>query len=85
MEPEWFQNSFLVPSIEILGVDSVKELWSKVPTEAKKKTEKEMKLLRDDELFCKKTDRVLKAMKNIYVMRRLAVLNEVTSLLMEKK
>ncbi|ESQ47408.1 hypothetical protein EUTSA_v10028251mg [Eutrema salsugineum] len=82
---EWFENSFLVPSVEILGVDSLKELWSKVPIESKKKTEEKIKLLKECEHECKNVEEILKSRRDECVLQRLALLSKVTSVITEAK
>ncbi|ESQ47399.1 hypothetical protein EUTSA_v100282640mg, partial [Eutrema salsugineum] len=81
----WFENSFLVPSVEILGVDSVKELWSKVPIESKKKTEEKINLLKKCEHQCKNVEEILKSRRDESVLQRLALLSKVTSVITEAK
>lgn len=51
---DWFEKSFLVRSIESIGVDehSVKQRWSKLPVETKKRIEEKLKMLQDKELEC---------------------------------
>ncbi|CAH8371859.1 unnamed protein product [Eruca vesicaria subsp. sativa] len=65
-----------------LGMDFLKEKWTKVPTETKKKTQEKMKKLLADELECQKFEEMLKAMKDKCAQEKVELLNEVTSLIM---
>ncbi|XP_020865709.1 probable transcription factor At1g66420 [Arabidopsis lyrata subsp. lyrata] len=74
---DWFENSFLLPLIESLGVDSVKHKWSVVPMEAKKKIEERLELLEADEGECKKIKETLKIKKRECLKQKTDFLNEV--------
>ncbi|KAF8086730.1 hypothetical protein N665_0614s0014 [Sinapis alba] len=75
-ESDWNENSFF------LGMDFLKEKWSKVPTETKKETQEKMKKLHANELECQKFEEMLKAMKDKCAHDKVELLNEVTSLIM---
>lgn len=68
---DWFENSFLVKGIAGFGVDEhcVKQRWSLVPVETKKKVEEKLKLLQAKEIE--------------YVLQKTEVLHEVTSMIAE--
>ncbi|KAJ0265807.1 hypothetical protein HA466_0020370 [Hirschfeldia incana] len=68
---DWFENSFLVKGIAGFGVDEhcVKQRWSLVPVETKKKVEEKFKLLQAKEIE--------------YVLQKAEVLHEVTSMIAE--
>ena len=74
---DWFENSFLLPSIESLGVDSVKRKWNVVPMEFKKKIEERLELLEADESECKKMEEMLKVKNSECVKQKTNLLNEV--------
>ncbi|KAL1224963.1 putative transcription factor [Cardamine amara subsp. amara] len=81
MNSDWFENSFLVGLVESLGVGSVKERWSLVPVESKKKLEDKLKLLQGKELECKKIEEMLKAKELECVRQRSDLLNELISVI----
>ncbi|CAH8386826.1 unnamed protein product [Eruca vesicaria subsp. sativa] len=68
---DWFENSFLVKAIAGFGVDEhcVKQRWSLVPGEAKKKVEEKLKVLQAKEIE--------------FVLQKTEVLHEVTSMIAE--
>ncbi|KAL1224962.1 putative transcription factor [Cardamine amara subsp. amara] len=78
---DWFDNSFLVRSIENLGVNSVKDKWIVVPIETKKKIEDKLKLLQVKEVECQKIEKMLKTKEVECVRQRSDLLNEVISVL----
>ncbi|KAL1224966.1 putative transcription factor [Cardamine amara subsp. amara] len=51
---DWFEKSFFIRWMESIGVDEhlIKERWSKVQVEAKKRIEDKLKLLQDKEIEC---------------------------------
>ncbi|KAF8047890.1 hypothetical protein N665_2777s0002 [Sinapis alba] len=68
---DWFEKSFLVKAIAGFGVDEhyVKQRWSLVPVETKKKVGEKLKLLQDKEIE--------------FVLEKTEVLHEVTSMIAE--
>ncbi|CDY12911.1 BnaA09g13630D [Brassica napus] len=68
---DWFENSFLVKGIAGFGVDEhyVKQRWSLVPVETKKKVEEKLKLLQAKEIE--------------FVLQKTEVLHEVTTMIAE--
>ncbi|CAH2047927.1 unnamed protein product [Thlaspi arvense] len=68
---DWFESSFLVRAIAGLGVDeyTVKQRWSLVPVETKKKVEEKMKMLQAKEID--------------FVLEKTQFLHEVTSMIAE--
>ncbi|ESQ29258.1 hypothetical protein EUTSA_v10023503mg [Eutrema salsugineum] len=70
-KPDWFENSFLARSIASFGVDeySVKQRWSLVPVENKKKVEEKLKMLQAKEIE--------------FVLEKTQFLHEVTSMIAE--
>ncbi|CAN7058586.1 unnamed protein product [Brassica rapa subsp. trilocularis] len=73
---DWDENSFF------LGMDFLKEKWTKLPTETKKGTQEKMKKLHANELECQKFEKMLKTMKDKCAHDKVELLNEVTSLIM---
>ncbi|CAF2271253.1 unnamed protein product [Brassica napus] len=65
-----------------LGMDFLKEKWTKLPTETKKGTQEKMKKLHANELECQKFEKMLKTMKDKCAHDKVELLNEVTSLIM---
>ncbi|XP_033145531.1 probable transcription factor At1g66420 [Brassica rapa] len=66
-----------------LGMDFLKEKWTKVPTtETTKGPQEKMKKLHANELECQKYEEMLKAMKDKCAHDKVELLNEVTSLIM---
>ncbi|WZZ53218.1 hypothetical protein YC2023_053325 [Brassica napus] len=65
-----------------LGMDFLKEKWTKVPAETKKETQEKMKKLHANELECQKYEEMLKTMKDKCAHDKVELLNEVTSLIM---
>ncbi|CAA7029731.1 unnamed protein product [Microthlaspi erraticum] len=53
-EPDWFQESYLVPAMESIGVEFVLQKWSLVPYKAKRKIEEKYKAMDAEEAFIKK-------------------------------
>uniref|UniRef100_A0A1J3EGF8 Mediator-associated protein 1 n=1 Tax=Noccaea caerulescens TaxID=107243 RepID=A0A1J3EGF8_NOCCA len=70
-KPDWFENSFLVRAIAGFGVDEsyVKQRWSLVPVETKKKIEEKVKVLQGKEFE--------------FVLGKTEFLHEVTSMIAE--
>ncbi|KAL0736893.1 hypothetical protein Bca4012_013103 [Brassica carinata] len=68
---DWFENSFLVRGIAGFGVDEhyVKQRWSLVPVETKKKVEEKVKMLQAKEIE--------------FVLQKTEILHEVTSMIAE--
>ncbi|CAN6865359.1 unnamed protein product [Brassica oleracea] len=68
---DWFDNSFLVQGIAGFGVDEhhVKQRWSLVPVETKKKVEEKLKLLQAKEIE--------------FVLQKTEVLHQVTTMIAE--
>ncbi|KAL0669541.1 hypothetical protein Bca4012_032245 [Brassica carinata] len=75
-ESDWDESSFF------LGMDFLKEKWTKVPAETKKETQEKMKKLHANELECQKFEKMLKTMKDKCAHDKVELLNEVTSLIM---
>ncbi|KAG2307308.1 hypothetical protein Bca4012_083676 [Brassica carinata] len=75
-ESDWDESSFF------LGMDFLKEKWTKVPTETKKETQEKMRKLHAHELECQRFEEMLKAMKDKCACDKVELLNEVTSLIM---
>ncbi|KAG2287410.1 hypothetical protein Bca52824_047014 [Brassica carinata] len=75
-ESDWDESSFF------LGMDFLKEKWTKVPAETKKETQEKMKKLHANELECQKFEEMLKVMKDKCARDKVELLNEVTSLIM---
>ncbi|KAG2287409.1 hypothetical protein Bca52824_047013 [Brassica carinata] len=73
---DWDESSFF------LGLDFLKEKWTKVPSETKKGTQEKMKKLHANELDCQKYEEMLKTMKDKCAHDKVELLNEVTSLIM---
>ena len=73
---DWDESSFF------LGLDFLKEKWTKVPSETKKGTQEKMKKLHANELECQKYEEMLKTMKDKCAHDKIELLNEVTSLIM---
>ncbi|KAL0742162.1 hypothetical protein Bca4012_083675 [Brassica carinata] len=73
---DWDESSFFI------GMNFLKEKWTKVPTETKKKTQEKMKVLHANELECQKYEEMLKDMKDKCEHDKVELLNEVTSLIM---
>uniref|UniRef100_M4EH43 Glabrous enhancer-binding protein-like DBD domain-containing protein n=1 Tax=Brassica campestris TaxID=3711 RepID=M4EH43_BRACM len=65
-----------------LGMDFLKEKWTKLPAESKKGTQEKMKKLHANELECQKYEEMLKVMKDKCARDKVELLNEVTSLIM---
>ncbi|CAN7135991.1 unnamed protein product [Brassica rapa subsp. narinosa] len=76
IKSDWDESSFF------LGMDFLKEKWTKVPTETKKKTHEKMKKLHANELECQKYEEMLKDMKVKCEHDKVELLHEVTSLIM---
>ncbi|CDY32382.1 hypothetical protein HID58_013585 [Brassica napus] len=68
---DWFENSFLVRGIAAFGVDEhyVKQRWSLVPVETKKRVEEKVKMLRAKEIE--------------FLLQKAKILHEVTSMIAE--
>ncbi|KAF3575480.1 hypothetical protein DY000_02031602 [Brassica cretica] len=68
---DWFENSFLVRGIAGFGVDEhyVKQRWSLVPVETKKRVEEKVKMLQAKEIE--------------FVLQKTKILHEVTSMIAE--
>lgn len=78
---DWFENSFLLRSVESLGVESVRHKWSMVPIETKKKIEERLELLEANECECKKIEEMLKIKKRECMKQKTDLLNEVISVI----
>ncbi|CAH8298146.1 unnamed protein product [Eruca vesicaria subsp. sativa] len=72
---DWDESSFF------LGMDFLKEKWTKLPTESKKTQLEKMKKLHANELECKKYEETLKVLKDQCTQDKVELLNEVTSLI----
>ncbi|KAJ0234464.1 hypothetical protein HA466_0274800 [Hirschfeldia incana] len=75
-DADWDENSFF------LGMDFLKEKWTKVTIETKKEIQEKMKKLHANELECQKYEEMLKVMKDKCAHDKVELLNEVTSLIM---
>ncbi|CAH8298189.1 unnamed protein product [Eruca vesicaria subsp. sativa] len=73
---DWDETAFFV------GMDFLKEKWTKVSTETKKETHGKMKKLLANELECQKFEDMLKIMKDKCAQEKVELLNKVTSLIM---
>ncbi|KAG2287408.1 hypothetical protein Bca4012_032247 [Brassica carinata] len=71
-ESDWGESSFF------LGMDFLKEKWTKVPPSGtKKETQEKMRKLHANELECQKFEEMLKAMKDKCAHDKVELLNEV--------
>ncbi|KAG2307310.1 hypothetical protein Bca52824_027058 [Brassica carinata] len=74
-ESDWDESSFF------LGLDFLKEKWTKVPTVTKKETQEKMRKLHANELECQKFEEMLRVMKEKCAHDKVELLNEGTSLI----